>query len=106
MITNYVGDDFPQTISFAFRNFNGYMDKNGSITRKFLVLDLVGTSIKTSAGLTSRDLIYKSQMYNLWDLGQLRTLQMEVYTDEDTTPINFPIATPIQVCFKIIHNVM
>lgn len=57
------------------------MDKTGSVTKKFLVLDLVATSIKTSAGLTSRDLVYKSQMYNLWDLGILRTLQMEVYTD-------------------------
>lgn len=107
VLTNYVGDDFPQTIAFAFRNFNGYMDKSGTVTKKFIVLDLVGTTIKsTMSGLISRDLVYKSQILNLWDLGNLRSLNMEVYVDEDTNPVNFPLSSPIQVCFKIIHNVM
>lgn len=106
-MTNYVGDDFPQTISFAFRNFNGFMDKNGGVTKKFIVLDLAATTVKTTmTGLTSRDLVYKSQLLNLWDLGTLRNLQMEMYVDEETTPVVFPITTPIQVCFKIVHNVM
>ncbi len=45
-------------------------------------MDLVGTSIKSVAGLTSRDLIYKSQSINFWNLGSLRDLKMEVYVDD------------------------
>jgi hypothetical protein len=70
-------------------------------------MDLVGTTVKTTmTGITSRDLVYKSQILNLWDLGSLRNLQMEMYVDEETTPVQFPLTTPVQVCFKIIHNVM
>ena len=74
-MVNFVGDDFPQTVSFGLRNFNGFINKAGNQTNKFIVMDLVGTTIKTGInGLTSRDLIYKSQMYNVWDLGTQRSL--------------------------------
>lgn len=83
------------------------MNKSGSVTNRFIVLDLASTTIKSSiGGVTSRDLVYRSQMYNVWDLGSQRVLQMELYLDEEPNPVVFPLSTPIQVCFKIIHNVM
>ena len=70
-------------------------------------MDLASTTVKsTMTGLVSRDLVYKSQMLNMWDMGTLRSLLMEMYVDEERTPVAFPLSTPIQVCFKIIHNVM
>ena len=77
---NYVGDDFPQSISFGLRDYNGYCAKDGSPTKSVIVMDLVSTAIKTtSTGITMRDLAYKSQNYVLLNLGTMRTLKMELY---------------------------
>jgi hypothetical protein len=76
VLSNYVGDDYPSKISFAFRNLAGYSNSSGQVTTKFLVLNLVSTAIKNEGGLTSRDLIYKNQQLNVWSLGNLRSLQL------------------------------
>ncbi len=95
ILTNYPGNDFPSKISFAFRNLSGYANKSGQPTSKFLVLQLVSTTIKNEVGLTERDLIYRSQMDNTWSLGNMRNLQMEIYLDDDTTPLSVNLTTPI-----------
>lgn len=46
-------------------------------------------------GMTSRDLIYRSQIENIWNLGAQRNLQMEIYLDESLTPLNYNLTTPI-----------
>jgi hypothetical protein len=70
-------------------------------------MDLVSTSQQVNQfGVTSRDLVYRSQMSNVWNLGTQRNLVMEVYLDDSSTPLNLPLTNPIQVCFKIIHVTM
>lgn len=54
----------------------GFSDKSGTLTSKFIVLELISTNIKTNNGIVSRDLIYKSQSNNVWNLNNLRALKM------------------------------
>jgi hypothetical protein len=79
ILPNYVGDDFPQTLCFGLRDFNGYCARDGTPTKNIIVMDLVATSIKTVGGITMRDLAYKCQSTILWNLGSLRSLKMELY---------------------------
>mgnify|MGYP000452785113 CR=1 FL=1 len=104
MILDFVGDNFPQTISIGVKNFSGFVEKDGTNSNKIIVMNLFSVSSNiTQQGIQYRDLIYKNEMSALWQLGSLRNLQFQVYLDEEITPINFPITNPINVAFKILH---
>lgn len=61
VILDYVGDNFPQTISLTIKNFSGFKGLSGNQTNKVIVLNLTAiNSIITPQGIVSRDLVYKN----------------------------------------------
>lgn len=104
VILDYVGDNFPQTISIALKSFSGFISKQGVQTNKIIILNLFQVSSTiTAQGIQYRDLVYKSEMNTMWQLGSLRNLEFQVYLDDETTPLTFPITNPINITFKILH---
>lgn len=102
VIQDYIGDDFPQNISLSIDGVSGFIDYTGAATNKIIVLTLADINTTVNENIVTRDLIYKNDVSAFWALGS-RTLKMRVFTDENTTPVSFPIQNPISVNFKIIH---
>lgn len=81
MIQDYVGDDFPQTISLTLDGISGFVDFSGNVTNQIIVLSLCDINSTYVDGILSRDLIYKNDVQAFWSLGSVRTLKMRVFTD-------------------------
>lgn len=62
----FVGNDFPNRISIACDNVNGFSNTFGIPTNKILVLELTTINNRNESGIQSRDLIYQSQIENTW----------------------------------------
>lgn len=69
---DYAGETFPKQISVGFRNMPGFVNKNGQVTNKVLVMSLSSVDARTQNGYTTRDLVYKSSISTTWSLGTMR----------------------------------
>lgn len=85
------------------RNFAGFINAKGQATNRVIMMNLVQVNSTVENGLTKRDLIYKNELPVSWPLGSLRSLIFEVYVDEETVPIAFPVQNGIPIMFRIIH---
>lgn len=86
MIQDYIGDDFPQTISLGIDSVSGFVGFDGSPSNKIMVLTLADINTTVVDGIVSRDLIYKNEVSAFWNLGS-RNLIMRVYTDLSSSPV-------------------
>lgn len=82
VLQEFIGDNFPQTISIALRSFSGLIGFTGTPTNRIITMNLVDINTTIENGLTKRDLIYKNELPASWSLGNLRNLKFEVYVDE------------------------
>lgn len=68
-----------------------------------MVLNLSNVSTTMINGVIYRDLVYTNSQGVTWNLGLLRTIELEVYIDSEPNPIPFPINNPLNLSFKILH---
>lgn len=76
ILQDFVGDNYPQTISIALRGYGGLIGWDGGVSTKIIVLNLCSITTHGSNGIVMRDLVYKNDVQAMWNLGTLRNLQL------------------------------
>lgn len=84
-------------------NFGGLVNWEGQLTSNIIVLNLAAITTTNVNGMIQRDLVYKNDVQAMWNLGTLRNLRFQVFVDDSTVPVNFPIQNSIALTFKIVH---
>ena len=82
VLQDFVGDDYPKTISIGLQGFGGFIGADGGITNKIILMNLSSITVHQINGVVSRDLVYKNDVSCQWSLGLLRNLKISVYLDD------------------------